>query len=110
MSISQTSGQPSLMQALSISARGIQNATVKLNNAANNIANANTAGFVPGKFVNNTIVAGEPIPDAEELGASSVDLSAEMVDALSARLEARANAKVMKVLEDTSESIIDIAG
>jgi flagellar basal body rod protein FlgC len=119
MSISQTSGQPSLMQALSISATGIQSATVKLNNASNNIANANTPGFVPGEAVTTTIstggvrssiVPGEPTPEAEEVGTSSVDLASEMVDALSARLEARANAKMMKILDDTSQSIIDIAG
>ena len=123
MSISQASGQisiqASLMQALSISAKGIQSATVKLNNASNNIANANTPGFVPGEAVTTTIstggvstsiVPGEAIPDAEELGVSSVDLTAEMVDALSARLDARANAKMMKVLDETSQSIIDIAG
>lgn len=123
MSISQASGQisiqASLMQALSISATGIQSATVKLNNASNNISNANTPGFVPGEAVTTTIltggvstsiVPGEAIPDAEELGVSSVDLTAEMVDALSARLDARANAKMMKVLDETSQSIIDIAG
>lgn len=111
-------------QAFGISASGIRDATLRLNVAANNIANANTDGFVPdrvsssavpGGGVDSYIESGESdLPDVPatngEPTPSQTDLVTEFVNVIVAKSSAQANAKMLKVQKDVSQSLIDAIG
>lgn len=117
-----------LFNAFSISASGMQDASLRLNVAANNIANANTDEYIPARVNSTAIPTGgveghiempetnfEPVEGTPEIppdtpALSQTDLALEFVNILVAKTAFKANAKVMEHTRDMTETLIDIAG
>jgi flagellar basal-body rod protein FlgC len=112
-------GSAGLAQSLSISASGIRDATLRLDVAANNVANVNTRGFVPSKVSSSAVPTGgvqstvapfvpNPAAPPPEEGDSQTDLATEFVNVIAARAAFKANAKMMSVTAETSETLINM--
>jgi len=94
------------MDALSNALTGMQDATLRFDVAANNIANVSTPGFRPPGGQAPPVLPGLP---AEEQ-PSGVDLATEMVSMLTARTTYAANARVVHAARETGQSLLDALG
>ena len=86
----------------------MRDATVRLDVAANNVANAATEGFkpsrvataeLPGAGVQSTIVPGD---------VEGVDLASELVGMMMAQVAFAANAKIMSTTFQTERRALDL--
>lgn len=97
---------------------GMRDAMLRLDVAANNIANLNTDGYIPshvqsseaaGGGVTSTIVRDPaPVPDPAGTTPSGTDLPGEMVDVLKAQVAFAANAFVLRAEAATARVLIDL--
>ena len=101
---------------------GLAAATRRLGASAHNVANLQTAGFVPQRVVTHSLPHGgvstemvpaqipeDPRPGAPPFGPSShVDLAFETVERISASASFRANLAVLETLDETEEALLDV--
>lgn len=99
----------SLTSAISIATSGMQAATTRLNVAASNIANVDTADYKP-LAVRQTELAGGGVA-ASVMPRSgvdpTVDLGDEVVDVIGARAAYLASLAVVTVADDMFRSLLD---
>ena len=94
------------MDAISSALGGMQNATLQLDVAANNIANVSTAGFRPLGGQAPPVLPGVPADEQP----SGVDLATELVTTLTAPIAYAANARVVDAARATGNSLLDAVG
>jgi flagellar basal body rod protein FlgC len=101
-----------------ISASGMRDAMLRLDVAANNIANLNTDSFVPshvqsserpGGGVTSVVVRDPaPVPDPSGTTPSGTDLPGEIADILTAQIAFAANAFALRAQAATARVLIDL--
>jgi len=102
------------VDALSNALAGMQDATLRLDVAANNVANVSTAGFRPSRVDSGVVRPGEAppvlpgVPDDER--PSGVDLATELVTVLTAPTAYAANARVVRAARESGQSLLDALG
>lgn len=101
------------MNSIPAALSGIQATTSRLDNAANNIANMNTPGFVAQEPVQSsgpagTQVAFSPTTAPADSRTSNVDLPTQMVEFISDRYSVKANAAVIRTQDAMIGSLLDI--
>lgn len=109
------------------SVSGLQDATLRLNVSANNIANANTKGFQPDRvesvaekpggvrgmvFEANAgiLQASQKQPSKESQGESQTDYATEAISLTLARRAFEANAKALKSQREADQATLNITG
>ncbi len=86
----------------------MRDATVRLDVAANNVANATTEGFKPSR-VESAALPGRGVHSIVVPGAvEGVDLAGEMVAMLMAKTAFAANAKIMSTTFQTERRALDL--
>jgi flagellar hook protein FlgE len=101
------------MSAIGAAVSGIQAASYRLDNAANNIANLSTPGFRAGVPAQTAGPAGvqvsfSPSSAPADAGASNVDLPAQMVEMIVAQHSAEANVATIRTQDEVTRSVLDI--
>jgi flagellar hook protein FlgE len=92
----------------SIAVSGVQAASTRLNVAANNIANAQTAGYrreVVHQQSQETAGVVTSVGKADEVG---VDLAAELVEEMSASYQYKANLRSIQTQDQLMGSLLDL--
>lgn len=90
---------------------GLRDATVRLDVAASNLANLQSAGFSPSRVVSGTLPGGgvESIVIRDD-ATEGVDLVTELVSMMMARLAFSANLAALTQTFETQRSVLDIVG
>lgn len=100
-----------------IAANGLMDASLRLDVTANNVANANTDGFIPwrvnsvaqaGGGVRGLVVEGNAGMFAAAQSDSQTDLATEGVNLILARRAFQANAKSLKAYSEAETSLFEI--
>jgi flagellar basal-body rod protein FlgC len=104
-----------MVSALNAAVSGLRDATLRLDVAANNIANANTPEFAPSRVVSeeapgggvaSTVTPGGPPPDLPDM--SGTDLATEMVNLIVAKITFAANARVISTAAELDRAVLDV--
>jgi flagellar hook protein FlgE len=102
-----------------ISASGINDASLRMNVVANNIANSNTDDFVPDRVDSvalpgggtiGVFVAGNAGMLSDYEGSSLTDYATEGVNLILAKRAFEANARMLKAENETSQALFDAIG
>lgn len=101
------------MNAFTTAAAGIQAASSRLANAANNIANMNTPGFRAQEPAQADTPAGvqvrfSPTTTSASNETSNVDLPNQMVELITARHSVALNTAVIHSQDSMTQSLLDI--
>jgi flagellar basal-body rod protein FlgC len=106
-----------MVSALGTSASALRDATVRLEVAAHNIANANTPGFQPSRVDSVELTGGgvapvvttpPPEPDSAELvRRSGTDLAEESIRLVIALIILTSNARAIETAETADKTILD---
>lgn len=111
------------MDVTSIALSGLNAAERRLENSANNIANAETTGFTPKDVVQSALTNGgvttEPVErkpdtisiqnaDGQEEKLPNVSVDEELMNAQSATYDYQANLQVLKRQKEMDKSLLDI--
>jgi flagellar basal body rod protein FlgG len=97
------------MSAISAAVSGMQAASLQLDVTANNVANLSTPGFRPSAVALSTGAGGvnaQVIPGT----TPGTDLLTEMVTLVTAPILYDANARVIRIAEQTTASLVDAVG
>lgn len=87
---------------------GLQDAALRLDVAANNVANASTEGFTPSRVVSSAVPGGG-VRSTVTLGdLQGVDLPTEIVNSLMAEASFAANARILARTFQTERHVLDI--
>ena len=105
-----------MLSALGRAQTGLWDASVRLDVAANNIANASTAGFRPSRVVSVEAPDGgvTPLVTQADLGqgvdafSSGTDLVTEVVAVMLARLAFAANASAFAAAADSERALLEV--
>jgi flagellar hook protein FlgE len=89
---------------------GIRDATVRLDVAASNIANATTEGFTPSRVVSTALPGGGVDPRVVPGNLAGVDLVGELVGVMMAKAAFVANAKMLSTTSRTERRALDLLG
>lgn len=98
----------SLIDAMSIAQTGMSAAMTQLNVSANNIANSDTAGYVPERVDFYSAGDGDGVETSVRDVGGSVDVANELVNADRAKLLYGANAAVIRTADRMLGSLLDI--
>jgi flagellar hook protein FlgE len=102
------------VDALSNALAGMQDATLRLDVAANNVANVSTPGFRPSRVDAGSVRPGDAppvlpgVPGDEQ--PSGVDLGEEVVTTVTAPIAYAANARVVSAARELDKSLFDALG
>jgi flagellar basal body rod protein FlgG len=97
------------MSAISAAVSGMQAASLQLDVAANNVANLSTPGFQPSAVALSSGAGGvnaQVIPGT----TPGTDLLTEMVTLITAPILYDANARVVRLADQTTQNLIDAIG
>ncbi len=86
----------------------MRDAAVRLDVAANNIANATTEGFTPCRVVSTALPGGGVDPRVVPGDLAGVDLVGEMVGMMMAQVTFAANAKMMSTTSQVDRRVISL--
>lgn len=93
---------------LLIAASGLNDAQVRMDVSANNIANENTDSFIPSRDVSHAIPGGGVASYVQP--AVNSDEPEETISLLLAKTQFEANARMVKAYRQTDHALIDMAG
>jgi flagellar hook protein FlgE len=105
-----------MVSAMSAPLSGLYDATVRLDVAANNIANADTPGFqpavvssveAPGGGVTSSVTMAGPPPPEDSTALSGTDLAGELLNLTLVRLAFMANARAVGMASDMPSTVLD---
>jgi len=110
-----------MLSALGIAASGMRDAMVRVDVAANNIANVSTGGFVPSQVLSTEVPEGgvasvvtAGAPGAAVLVdvpfASGTDLATEMANLIIAKAAFSANASAFRTAAEMHNTLLDLLG
>ncbi len=87
---------------------GLQDATLRLDVAANNVANASTEGFRPSRVTAVELPGGGVQSTVTQSDLEGVDLPTEIVSMLTAQAMFTANARVLGSTLRTEQHVLDL--
>jgi flagellar hook protein FlgE len=87
---------------------GLQDATMRLDVAANNVANASTDGFRPSRVTTAELPGGGVRSTVTQSDLEAVDLPTEIVSMLMARTMFTANARMLGSTLRTEQHALDL--
>ena len=101
------------MNSISTALSGIQAASARLDNAANNIANLNTPGFSAREPVQSSSGAGVDVSFSStspslNTQTSNVDVPAQVVEVLTDKHSVEAASAVIRTQDSLTKSLLDI--
>jgi len=107
-----------MVDVTSIALSGLNAASTRLANSANNIVNARTPGFKPSDAVTESVDNGGVIVDIRERTPASVQtgngevpnvsLEQEVVNSITAESDFKANLALLKTQKELDKSLLDI--
>jgi flagellar basal body rod protein FlgC len=106
-----------MISALSFAASALSDATVRLDVAANNLANVNTRGFQPaqvdsveqtGGGVTPVVTPSGPTPAVDVSAQSGTDVAREMASLVITLLALASNARVARAAAHAEGKVLDI--
>ncbi|WP_180683864.1 flagellar basal body protein [Tepidicella baoligensis] len=95
------------MNTLSIAQSGMQAAQVRLNAAANNVANAQTEGFRRDQVQQEAQAGGGVAARLDKVPQPGADLTRDLVEQKSATYAFKANLQVLKAADETLGRLLD---
>jgi flagellar basal-body rod protein FlgC len=108
-----------MVSAVNAAASGLHAASVRVDVAAHNIANASTPGFEPAQVTSAeapgggavpVVIPGEPVLPADPPAPSGTDLVTEMASLLMARIAVTANARALAAAAALYRELTDSRG
>ncbi|MEJ0009267.1 MAG: flagellar basal body protein [Alphaproteobacteria bacterium] len=93
---------------ISSAVSGLNAAAVRLNVAANNIANANTPDYKPQQAVQTATDDGVSVQVSTKDDSSGTSTDDQLVDAKIASYDYQANLRVIKTENDLQQSLLDV--
>lgn len=95
------------VNVLSIAQSGMQSAQMRLNSAANNVANANTPGFRRDEVQAQSQPEGGVETRVQKADRPGVNLEQEVVEQMSASFAYKANLQVLRTADRTVGSLLN---
>ncbi len=95
------------VNVLSIAQSGMQSAQMRLNSAANNVANANTPGFRRDEVQAQSQPEGGVATRVQKADRPGVNLEQEVVEQMSASFAYKANLQVLRTADRTVGSLLN---
>lgn len=102
-----------LSPVLSTATSGLRASSLRVTNAANNIANINTPDYEATRVVQNTIRSGPNLSSGSAVEAQLIgtqngpDLGKEIIQLIEAETTYRANAEVLRTASELSRDLLD---